>query len=371
MKIGLDARSFGATVCGVSRVTTRLIEALSVIDRENQYYIFTDSSSFPGVSNPNFKVVQTRCPRMNPFYDLKFVRIAEGFQLDLFHSVHSWLPFGVGRAAPKTIVTIHDMFAVTDQNFFSKYGAFSGLARAYFSYLTAHSVKAADMILTVSEYSKKRIQEIMPASAGKVDVVYNASGMTLPRGSAAAITGVSGKYILYVGNCRSYKNVPTLIRGFSFYLNTNKDSALSLIIAGNDAAIDIKKLAEECGVSSKVIFYKNPDDKLLRDLYVGALAVVMPSKEEGFGIPVIEAMEMGTPVIISDADALREVAGDAALVFPKYDHECLAGLIEQLYKDDALRRDLSRRGLERSKAFSWEQSAKKLRSCYINLNAAR
>ncbi|MDA8326746.1 MAG: glycosyltransferase family 1 protein [Nitrospiraceae bacterium] len=371
MKIGLDARSFGATVCGVARVTARLIEALSVIDRENQYFVFTDSSPFPGLSNQNFRVVQTRCPRMNPFYDLKFAGIAGAFHLDLFHSVHSWLPFGVGRIAPRSLVTIHDMFAVTDPSFFSKYGAFSGFARAYFSYLTARSVKAADMILTVSEYSKRRIQEVMPASVGKVGVVYNASGMNLSRGPAGAVSGVQGKYILYVGNCRSYKNVPTLIQAFSAYLHANANSDISLVIAGNDAASEIKKLVAEYGIAAKVIFYKDPNDKVLHDLYAGALGFVMPSKEEGFGIPVVEAMGMGVPVIISDADALTEVAGGAALIFPKFDHERLAGLIGQLVRDESLRLGLARRGLERSKVFTWKQSAEKLLSCYVDLYSAR
>lgn len=371
MKIGIDARSFGAKVCGVSRVTIRLIEALSQIDKKNSYVVFSDTAQLPGVFGDNFSVVRTKCPRMNPFFDPKFCRIVADARLDVFHSVHSWLPFGIERVNVAKLVTIHDIFAVTDPDFFSKYHLFSGFARTYFGYLTSRSAKIADMILTVSEYSRRRIEAVIPAARGKTEVVYNASGMDLSAQLKRTASSPTGRYILYVGNCRSYKNVPTLVRGFSAYLSSNQDSDLSLVIAGNSVSPEVKSLVQECGISAKVIFHANPDDSHLRDLYAGALAFVLPSKEEGFGIPVIEAMSVGIPVIISDAEALVEVAGDAALTFPKGEHLKLAALIRQIEKDPALRSDLSRRGITRALAFSWAQSAEKLVKCYLNSVSVR
>lgn len=365
IKIGIDARSLGAKVCGVSRVTLRLIEALSAVDKENPYCVFTDSTALAGVLNSNFSVCNTCCPRMNPAYDFKFMRIILGMNLDVFHSVHSWFPFGVRRLKARKFVTIHDMFAVTDPNFFLKYGALSGVARQYFSYLTERSAREADTILTVSEYSKQRIQEVIPAALGKIKVVYNASGLGTNGESISNTPAVNPKCLLYVGNCRSYKNVPVLIRGFLEYVSANTESGLSLVIAGNDASPEIKNLVKECGLSSRVIFYTNPDDSALRKLYSEALALIMPSREEGFGIPVLEAMGLGLPVIISDADALVEVVGDAALVFPKDDYRKLGALIQRVTKDINLCEDLRRRGVARSSVFSWQKSALELKSLYL------
>jgi len=364
MRIGLDARSIGARVCGVSRVTLRLIQALAAGDKENQYFVLTDSVRLAEIENPNFSVLPTDCPRMNPLFDWKFSRIVSGLALDVFHSVHSWLPFNMGHIRARKIVTIHDIFAVTDPAFFSKYRPFGGMARRYFSFLTERSAREADMILTVSEYSKKRIQELMPATIGKVHVVYNASGLDLSVQTSGVVADVQGKYLLYVGNCRSYKNVPVLVKGFAEYLRANPASDLLLVIAGNDRCAAIRELAEQSGILSRIKFIFNPDDSRLRNLYSGALAFIMPSKEEGFGIPVLEAMGMGIPVIVSDAEALLEVAGDGALVFPKNNYDRLAVLIEQISLDENMRADLRRRGIARSSVFSWERSANELKSCY-------
>lgn len=364
MRIGLDARSISAKVCGVSRVTLRLVEALQSIDKDNQYFVFTDKALLEGIGSDNFKVLPTGFPRMNPFFDWKFLKIVAGLELDIFHSVHSWLPFNIGPIKAKKIVTIHDMFAVTDPEFFSRYRPFGGVARRYFSVLTERSAREADMILTVSKYSRKRIQEVIPAARGKVQVLYNASGLDPSMKPVEDTADAYGRYLLYVGNCRSYKNVPILIKGFSAYLRANRASDLFLVIAGNDFSPSVRELAEQCGVLSKIKFLTNPDDIHLRNLYSGALAFIMPSKEEGFGIPVLEAMGMGLPVIISDAEALLEVAGGAALVFPKDDFNRLAALIQQVSVDSNLRADLRTRGIARNAAFSWKRSASELKSCY-------
>lgn len=364
MRIGLDARSIGPRVCGVSRVSLRLIEALKLLDKDNQYFVLTDRTQLRGIEGDNFQVIPTGCPRLNPLFDRKFLKIVSRLDLDVFHSVHSWLPFGLGEIKAKKIVTIHDVFAVTDTEFFSKYRPFDGIVRCYFYALTRRSVSEADMILTISQYSKRRIQEVFPVAVGKVQVVYLASGLNSVAKSAGLVPDVGGQYLLYVGNCRSYKNVPTLIRGFAAYLRMSQSSELSLVIAGNDVSPAIRQLAAHTGFSSRIKFLTNLDDIALANLYSGALAFVMPSKEEGFGIPVLEAMGMGVPVVISDAEALREVAGSAALVFKKDDFSSLADSIQKVSGDANLRADLRRRGLDRSAAFSWEQTASELKTEY-------
>lgn len=371
MRIGLDARSVGVRVCGVSRVTLRLIASLAALDAENEYIVFSDSDRFSGFGRPNFRIVRTGFSRMNPLGDLRFTRIIEKFDLDIFHSIHSWLPLNIGSLRTKKIVTVHDMFAVTDPDFFAKYGMLSVAARSYFSWLTESSIKKSDLVITVSNYSKKRIEEVMPSAMGKVRVVHNASGLAEPAPGDTLTSPAEGPYLLYVGNFRSYKNVPMLIEGFARYLTESGDKQLKLILAGNDKSELIESLIIARGISERISFVRNPDDAMLQRLYRGAVSAVAPSNEEGFGIPVLEAMQSGVPVIISDAGALVEVAGDAALIFRSGNPSDLAMKIRLIREDAALRDELIASGIERQAKFSWDKSAAALRQHYYSVLGAK
>ena|GEM_PF-3883515 len=367
MRIGLDARSIGERVCGVSRTTLRIIESLSKLDGVNHYFVFINSELQGLRLGPNFKIINTGCSRMNPFSDIKFSKSVAALELDVFHSIHSWLPFHIGLSRARKIITLHDVFAITDPEFFSKYGIFKHIARWYFLLLITRAVNSADLIATISEYSARKILELFPVAADKLKVVYLAAGMPLVRDGTTESKETAKPYLLYVGNCRSYKNIPVLIKGFAAYLKKNPDSDLSLVVAGNDSSPAARSLVDRSGVSSRVIFIDNSDDKTLNGLYIGALAFILPSKEEGFGIPALEAMERGIPVIISDADALVEVAKDAALVFHRDSPDQLAVAIDTLVRDPNLRKDLGIRGVLRSSAFSWDNTAAGFKSCYEKL----
>jgi len=348
-------------------VALRVIEALITADKENQYFVFTESESLAGVANDNVRVVATHCSRMSPFSDRKFSRIVAGFDLDVFHSFNSWLPFSIGFSDARKIVTIYDIFLITDPAFFRKYGVLKGLVQRYFRTLVERSIENSDLVVTISNYSAKQILEAFPSAAGKIKVVYLASGLTGAKTGISAGSNPDNPYLLYVGNCRSYKNVPVLVKGFSEYLCANRESGLQLVIAGNDSCPTVKKLVLDHGIAERVKFISNPSDESLRELYSGALAFVLPSREEGFGIPVLEAMEMGVPVIISDAEALLEVANGAALVFCKNAPSHLASLISRVVGDEALRKELRFNGFMRSADFSWEKSAADVKACYEEL----
>lgn len=364
-KIGIDARSISDRVCGVSRVATCLIEALSQIDTENRYFIYVDSIG-PSVNlGANFEVKLTHCSRKNPIDDMRFFSIIKKDELDLFHSMHAWLPQFVPKRV-KTIVTVHDLFSMTDPLFFIKYRPFHKLFQFYFGYLTKKAVRRADAVITVSNYCKNEIVKHFPVSNGKLHVIYNALGVsqkTFKAGGKSALLG--NKYFLYIGNCRSYKNVEVLIDGFNVF--RNKNPKVKLVVAGNDLCEHIKAKVRMLNIENDVVFIHNPTDAEISDLYRGATAFIFPSKQEGFGIPVVEAMSAGTPVIISDAEALVEVAGDAALVFRRDNPEGLALLMGKVYNDDFVRKELIGKGLKRASIFTWESSAIQLIKIYHNL----
>jgi len=367
MRIGLDARSIGERVCGVSRVTRCLIEALSRVDTENEYVVYTEEVVSRLTIGKNFQLVRTRCSRMNPLLDLKFSLIMRKDNIDLYHCMHSWLPWFVPQSV-KTIVTVSDLFAVNDPDFFKRYTPFDSLIQSYFARITDRSVRKADAIITISNYSRREIVKEYPFCDNKIAVVYCAAG--IGGENVYCNNGkrlIHGRYLLYVGNCRSYKNVGTMVRGYGIFIEANRGTGVQLVIAGNDDYGEIMETTKRLNLDRHVTFLTNPSDGEIANLYFHAYAFVFPSKYEGFGIPVLEAMQFGVPVIISDADALTEVAGEAAIVFNRNNPSELASLIERVIGDKELRQSLIQKGYERTKHFSWELSAAKLRNIYRNI----
>jgi len=366
LKIGLDARSIGSRVCGVSRVTSCLIKSLSEIDRDNEYIVYTDSTVLDFNLGQNFRVCSTHCSKNNPAHDLKFYSILKKDELDLYHAMHSWFPEFIPNGI-KTVVTIYDLFSFIDPQFFIKHKPFHKLFQLYFKYLTGRSVKKADAIITISNYCKEELIKHFPLSDQKLNVIYLAEGVDNSNRVINSNTGkriIKSDYLFYLGNCRSYKNVGLLIEGFYIFLKKTEKPDLKLVIAGNDVYDSLENKAKKLGIAEKISFFINPSDDDIKNLYANSKAFIMPSRYEGFGIPVLEAMGFGVPVIISDADALLEVAGDAALVFNKNSPVELALAIEKILSDDKLRRKLIENGSKRAKEFTWKSSAMKLKSLY-------
>ncbi len=362
MLIGIDARSISNRICGVSRVTSCLLDALSQIDKENKYIIYVDSVAPSLTLNDNFRIKFTYCSRKNPMHDLEFYSFLKTDKINLFHSMHSWLPRFIPKGI-KMVVTIHDLFSFTDPDFFIKYKSFHKYFQLYFRYVTGRTLKKADTIVAVSNYCKNEIIKHFPETDGRVEVISNALGID-GKAFTSEVRLINDDYFLYIGNCRSYKNTGVLIKGFHEFLKKDKHLGLKLVIAGNDACEGIRAIINELGIGRNIVFLTNPTDQEIANLYAYASAVIMPSKFEGFGIPVLEAMNFGVPVIISDAEALVEVAGDAAAVFERNKPEELAQVLEKLITDRTLGECLRKKGYARAKEFTWESSAFKLINLY-------
>ena len=361
MRIGLDARSVGLKICGVSRVTLCQIEALAKIDSINEYIVYTDAlDDIPGLP-ANFSIVKTGCNRMNAFHDFRFRQFLKRDDLDVLHVMHSWLPMSIPTGIKK-VVTIYDIFTVTDPLFFIKRKPLHYIFREYFRLITWLTVVRADAIFTISNYCVREIRSVFNAENKKIEVVYLSPGVK-PAEKPSFSRIVPNEYLFYLGNFRNYKNVPTLIRGYARYLKRSASPA-DLVIAGNDDSTEIRALCAELAITDKVHFYHRPSDETVDNLYRNARAFVFPSLFEGFGIPPIEAMSYGIPVIISDAEALVETSGDAALVFDRKSPEDLAVKIEKIFSDSDLREDLVQRGHECARRYTWENSAKQLKAVY-------
>lgn len=265
------------------------------------------------------------------------------------------------------LVTIHDLNHILDRSF----------RRTIKSMLYAQPMlrlvaRRADHIFTVSEYSKRQIMEHLGVDAGHISVAYNGIGAHIfheDRDAARANVnrdfGVSGPYILFVGNLKSNKNVLGLLRAFAVLQQRSKVPHL-LLIVGDDAAgrQAVMELIRDLKLENKVIRVPHVGHERIRSVYSGADLTVLPSFEEGFGLPVVESMACGTPVACSRAASLPEIAGEAAEYFDPHDPESIAAAIETVLLSSDHWRELQMLGLQRAGQFTREDFAERHLSVY-------
>jgi glycosyltransferase involved in cell wall biosynthesis len=227
--------------------------------------------------------------------------------------------------------------------------------------------RKADHIVTISEYSKTQIVERLGVPSSKVTVIYcgineefRPMGREEAFGAVSAGLGIQEPYVLYVGSLKPYKNVSSLLKAFAM-LRRRCDIPHRLLILGDDVKWK-GSLVEECArlkIEERTTFVSHVGRGLLPKVYAAADLLMMPSRIEGFGLPVVEAMACGTPVICSQVTSLPEVGGDAVVYFDPGDPEELARAMERVLGSRELQQDLATKGLERAKRFSWEESTRK------------
>jgi glycosyltransferase involved in cell wall biosynthesis len=271
----------------------------------------------------------------------------------------------------RTVVTVHDMV----------YKAFPETVRARTKYMLdsglKQSMKRADMIVTDSEFSKSEILKYFPQHEKKLRVVP--CGVDLDKfrpcetperiPEVKKSLEIEGDYFLYLGTIEPRKNLERLIEAYHIFTQRSGSDVPKLVLAGGKGWLydSIFARVTELGLEKQVIFTKYVPAADMAPLMCGALAFVFPSVYEGFGMPPLEAMACGVPVLASGEASLPEVTGDCAVICDAYSVESIAKGLYRLYKDDKLRKDLSVRGLERAKTFTWEHSAEILWSVYEEL----
>ncbi len=280
-------------------------------------------------------------------------------QCDLLHVPHYNTPL-LHRGT--MLVSIHDLTHILDETFRA-----SWKSRIYAQPMLRLAASNAAHIFTVSEYSKRQIVEHLGTPADKVSVVYNGVSpqfFSEPHDEskirAGRSYGFEGSYILYVGNLKPHKNVAGLIRAFTA-LRSRQKIEHKLLIIGGDASgrSDLKRLAGECGLNGSAVFVPVVPGELLRTAYSGADVTVLPSFEEGFGLPIVESMACGTPVACSYAASMPEVGGEAADYFDPRDIESIADSLERVLFSQARSDRMRKLGIEQAARFTWESCARK------------
>lgn len=260
------------------------------------------------------------------------------------------------------LVTIHDLNHLLDATYRDTWKS-----RLYARPLLKIAIRHADVIITPSDYTKAKLCEHLGVEASRISVIpccvascFQQREKTEVRRSVEQRLGITRPYLLFVGNCAPNKNVPLLLESLALLRSRRNDAPL-LVIAGGDFKWRPQMLesARRHGVQDHIVWVGKLSDGLLAELYAAALMTIMPSFEEGFGLPVIESMACGTPVICSRAASLPEVAGDAALFCSPHSSEQLTDAIEHLMDSTGTRERLIASGLTRSSLFSQQTFAER------------
>lgn len=377
MRIGIDARLYGLEHAGLGRYVMRLVEDVLKLDKKNDYVLFLSSTHVDQFKNKKrVKVVETNIPIYSLAEQtvLPFIFMRE--KLDLLHVPHFNAPL---IYQGKLILTIHDLIKhdskgpeTTTRNqglyLFKRFGYLA---------LTNLIVRRANHILVPSSFVKEEhVAKRLHVSPEKITVTYEAAAGTI---SEIALTkdekiNLLNKYhltqpfIVYTGSVYPHKNVDVLVNAIEKH-NKNKevDLELALICSRSVFWERLKKKIADKNLNHWVKLLGFIEDEDVSKLYSLAIALVHPSKMEGFGLTGVEAMSVGLPVISSNASCLPEVYGDAALYFNPNDTDDLVSCLETLIKDEELRSGMATRGYLQARKYSWQKMAKETLSAYKHI----
>ena len=378
MKIVMDFRKFDGVIGGVER---GVIEITKYIAAHGHQVVLLCKESrfsevenlFENVTNITFVSLQVLTHVMslrNAWIDSKTIQdIAEKTGADVIHFPYNW-SFPLRKKVP-TVLTVHDVIPFT-------FREAMGFFRNVFLYKPGirQACRLNSMIATVSEFSKQDIVKKVGVPADKIRVIPN--GLREPLEPDKKVNadlderfGLKDGFILSVGGIHERKNIIRLTHAFSRLVNQRGYPGKLVItgsVSGAPYQIKMKKLCDaavrEAGMEEKVVFAGFITDVKLDSLMRRAAFLVYPSLYEGFGIPILEAMRVGTPVITSNLTAMPEVAGGAAVLVDPYDIEEMVSEMSRLLQDNKLREELVRRGMERASHYSWERTSEQYLELY-------
>jgi len=291
---------------------------------------------------------------------------------DLWHNPHSGLGSPGAGPGPPLVVTVHDLIPLVCAE-----SGRSGFVRAFREQVPGAVGRAAGVI-AVSGHTRDDLIRVLGVPSGRITVIPEAPpGFCRPVARSEArehvlrLYGIRAPFFLYVGGFSARKNVRALVQAFSVIAGRLWGHELLLIAGAPDRTYaQVQALAHRLRCTSRVAFLGRVEAEDLPYLYSGAEAFIYPSLYEGFGLPPMEAMACGCPVICSDATSLPEVCGDAALLVDARDVDAIAGAIREVAECHELATRLRERGLERARAFSWRTSASRTLNVYSQVLGA-
>jgi glycosyltransferase involved in cell wall biosynthesis len=371
MRIGVFVLMAGREAGGPETYEVELIRALAAMDRRNEYVVYcTTPAAIDAIGvtqdNVTYRLLRPAIRAISVSVTMPMLMVRDG--IDFFHATFTPPPMFTKRL----VFTMHCFSNFARPDFYNPIVAWR------LNQLMKIALKRAAQILCVSGSVLDEVHRAFRVPRDRLSVVYNGVGShfvhTPPEEARRAVKerfGIDYPYLLFVGKLQARKNVRRLIEGYAIYRReTGSDARLLLAGKRNQTGDDLDQTIARLGLQEHVVQagYFKPTDLPL--LYSGARLFAFPSLFEGFGIPVIEAMACGTPVLTSTVTSLPEVAGDAAVLVDPTSVEAIAEGLVRIERSPDLRDGLIARGLSRAKQFTWQQCARSTLQAYERMNAA-
>lgn len=359
MIIGVDARLLERPMTGVGRYLENILQGISEVDHDSEYLLYTQrplekkfSGKFRNVVVPNTLLYGFPKLRSAFWYHIILPRVLQQDLIDVFFAPNGILP--IRRTGARNVVTIHDVFQMIDAKFHP------WIFRLYTSFFLHRTARQADSVIAISEASKRDIMRFLRIPEKKIRVIYEAADRQfIPRDITGAEQSrlrekynLPGKFILHVGVVEERKNISGLL-AIADGLQGKTNAPLVLVgRVGYRGDIYLKEIKKH--INMRYLSFVEESD--LPMLYNLASVFVFPSRYEGFGLPPLEAMQSGTPVITSNTSSLPEVVGDGGILLPPDDiHGFVSAITEVI---GGLDTHIIPRGIAQAGKFSWEKAAK-------------
>jgi glycosyltransferase involved in cell wall biosynthesis len=385
MHIGIDAHLLAFTSdyrqAGLSRYIYEMVLNLPPVMPHDQFTAFVGNGKIPhdflDIIPPNVALSRSRFPTVKAPVRIAWEQTVLPFAaarsgLDLLFCPVNVRPF---LSPCPAIVTIHDVI------FLHYPGSFHPLKRLYLKAMTGWSARHADHVITVSEATRQDVIRMLGVPPRRVTAVHNGVGAQFrpcserEKEAFRRDKGVEGRAILYIGTLEPRKNVTTLIEAFAAIASDPELTDITLMIGGSKGWYydEIFATADRRGLTAggRVRFLGRVPDEELPLWYNIAALCAYPSFYEGFGLPPLEAMACGTPVVVSDRSALPEIVGDAGILVDPEAVPAWSSALRRLLQDRDLAQDLARRGHERAAQYSWERSARETAEVFQRVMASR
>lgn len=367
LKIAIDIREAGGEKAGKGHYTFNLVQNLLTVDRQNSYILYTKEkiAGFEQFKNCEMRQISAK----SFFWHRKVAKDSKKEKVDIFFSPTSYIMPAILDKNIKSIFTVHDLVAFLHPKSHNKKATI--IERFYLK----KALKKANNVLTVSKNTKKDLIAKFPFAEDKITTIYPAASSNFRPLDKSKLydfivkTGLPKNFFLAVGTLLPRKNYPRLIEAFKLFLD--KNSGYNLIIVGQKTAHfrEIERIIKTHRLSGHVHILGYLSETSLQNLYNLAEALIFPSLYEGFGIPLLEAMQCGCPVLASNAGSIPEVVGDGALLFDPKNVEEIFEAMKKITTDTVLRENLREKGQIQAEKFSWQVSAKALHNLLSEISS--
>ncbi len=381
MRIGIDARFYGPSAgTGIGRYTNRLIEQLETLDEANDYAIFLRHENFDFYTPTNPRFFKVPAPwRWYSFGEqVGFPKLIRRHQLDLMH----FLNFNVPLFAPQPfVVTIHDLILskFPTERASTLEPVFYWLKHTAYNLVIRAAVRRSQGIIAVTESTKRDVVSGFGVSPAKIKVAYEACDLAQPlpltgRDYVERRLGITAPFLLNVGTAYPHKNLERLVEAVGLLRERGVRVALVLVGREDYFLQRLKRFVSQRRLNEHepvIVFAGYVHDDVLDLLYRQAKLYVCPSLYEGFGLPGLEAMARGLPVVASNTSSLPEVYGEAAEYFNPQSTSEMAGVMRRVLGDEERQRELRAAGRERVRRYSWRKMAEETLTVYTTIGRRR